>query len=88
MNLVRIASRIAAAVMNYGDLPDEEEFSAAFAKACPGGKFQFGNDKRVGNASLTKEGLWNELLEASQEPGDEAGQWCSSVLSVLGFEWV
>lgn len=64
--------------------------------------FHFGNDPRVGNETLTPDELWAELqkaraeyevlLQADLAEGDEAegrvGDWISSVLSCLGFEWI
>lgn len=62
--------------------------------------FSFGNDPRVGTVTMTPDELWKELLKAraehdavdgsSDDGGDpeKAGDWCSSVLGCLGFEWV
>lgn len=62
--------------------------------------FRFGNDPRVGDAHLTADELWEELQRAfaeyqavdgsSDDGGDpeRAGDWCSSVLGQLGFEWI
>lgn len=62
--------------------------------------FPFENDKRVGSDRLTPDELWEELQKAfaeyqavdgsSDDGGDpeRAGDWCSSVLGVLGFEWI
>lgn len=58
--------------------------------------FSFGNDKRVGSVTLTPDELWEELQKARAEwdadgespAGERAGDWCSSVLGQLGFEWI
>lgn len=80
--------------MTYGALPSREEFDAAFS-----GVFEFKNDKRVGTCALGPNELWVQLNIAQREwsgeaiadrPGgaNEAGQWCSNVLDILGFEWI
>ena len=59
-------------------------------------RFHFANDPRVGTCELTCSELWGELEKAQLDwgnPGgttcdDDAGQWCSDVLGVLGFEWI
>lgn len=62
--------------------------------------FRFGNDPRLGNDTLTPDELWKELQKAfaeyqavdgSSDDGgapERAGDWCSSVLGQLGFEWI
>lgn len=65
--------------------------------------FSFENDPRVGTDTLTPDELWDELQKAladynrPEEDGPEgasscfiadAGDWCSTVLGCLGFEWV
>lgn len=66
--------------------------------------FPFHNDPRVGDVTLTPDELWEELQKALADynrPEDDgsnegasscfiadAGDWCSSVLGVLGFEWI
>ena len=78
--------------MSYGVLPTKEEFDAAFDEECPSGQFRFGNDPIVGNSTLTCDELWEELQyehEVWETAGnEESGDWCSSVLTVLGFEWI
>lgn len=65
-------------------------------------RFVFANDPRVGTCELTCNELWRELVKAralwagdvedtwegrySEEAQNAAGQWCSNVLGVLGFE--
>ena len=78
--------------MTYGVMPSREEFSEAFGDEV---YFAFGNDPRVGTAKLTEDELWDELQKAlavyeeSDYPYSEAaGDWVSTVLDVLGFEWV
>lgn len=60
-------------------------------------RFYFIDDPRVGTCALTRAELWAELRRAQGEwenngeteaECDAAGQWCSQVLGVLGFEWV
>jgi len=87
--------------MSYGVMPSKDDFEAAFEAKCPNGKFAFGNDKIVGTDKLTCTQLWDELQKQRNRwenfpddedddgsKGDQAGDWCSCVLSVLGFEWI
>ena len=86
--------------MTYGVMPSREQFDAACREhdpddppqACVAEQgFRFGKDKRVGDAHLTPDELWAELgrAKAEYDAGDEAsGDWCSSVLGCLGFEWI
>jgi hypothetical protein len=80
--------------MTYGEMPTQEDFDEAFSRAeDEEGRtgFSFGNDPRVGTCELDATELWAELQKAREEyeeGDDEAGDWCSSVLSTLGFEWV
>lgn len=88
--------------LTYGVLPSREEFETAFDQYVPGIRFEFDNDPRVGTCALTASELWEELVKAREESLgvcsikaphapcsiEAAGQWCSDVLSVLGFEWV
>jgi hypothetical protein len=86
----------------YGQLPTEEQFSLAFQNLIyplVEGGFRFANDKRVGTCIFSELELWEELKKAVLEwecgPRDkkdkrywQAGDWCSSVLQCLGFEWI
>lgn len=77
--------------MTYGVLPTCEAFFDAFDVHVKQTYFCFGNDPRVGNCELTSNELWIELKDAASDfraGDDEAGDWCSCVLSTLGFEWV
>jgi hypothetical protein len=89
--------------MTYGVMPSREEFDEACSLVDPdngrsvdGDGFRFGNDPRVGDCTLSSDELWDELVKAHGEYesdgesplGDRAGDWCSSVLGCLGFEWV
>lgn len=86
--------------MTYGVMPTREQFDAACdepdPERGPNGSaaatgFRFGNDKRVGDATLSPDELWTELQRAHAEweaGSEEAGDWCSSVLGCLGFEWI
>lgn len=80
--------------MTYGELPSKSAFEIAFNEECPDG-YSFGNDEIVGDNTLNSEELWAKLQECrsvwfheDSELGDKAGDWCSEVLSTLGFEWV
>ena len=85
--------------MTYGTLPDEREFGRAFREHCPSGKYEISNDKGGRDGSYGVSRLY-ELLEdqlskwagSEVEGGDggdeEAGDFCSAVLSTLGFEWI
>lgn len=91
---IRKIRHLVAAIktMTYGDLPTEEEFDAAWdAAQLPGGKFAFGNDERVGTANLSQVETWAEIQKAHAEweaGSEQAGDWLSSVMGTLGFEWV
>jgi len=90
--------------MTYGELPTFEQYDAAWDELeaegeLRGGKFHFGNDKRIGTDALNKFELWEEIQKANKEYGELLegdtdqdpeliGDWLSSVLSCLGFEWV
>ncbi len=85
---------MATKTKTYGTMPSREEFDAAYDAMeewhhRPG--FRFGNDARLGDATLTASELWDELQKAKAEldEGDEAaGDWCSAVLECLDIEWV
>lgn len=77
--------------MTYGKLPSQSEFEKAFDEEVDGDTFDFRNDPRVGTDKLTSRELWKELKDAVSEyedGDDEAGDWASSVMEVLGFEWI
>jgi hypothetical protein len=90
--------------MTYGELPTFEQYNTAWDYIDAEGElrndlFHFGNDKRLGHASLNKFELWDVLQQAnreyeilnagdSEEDPEVVGDWISSVLSCLGFEWV
>lgn len=86
--------------MTYGVMPTRKQFDTACdepdLECGPNGSvaatgFRFGNDKRVGDATLSPDELWTELQRAHAEweaGAEEAGDWCSSVLGCLGFEWI
>lgn len=61
--------------------------------------FSFGNDKRMGTCTLRTHELWDEVRRAIREyesalaaddgtDPEAVGDWLSSVLFQLGFEWV
>lgn len=92
---------MARRTMTFGVMPSREEFDAAWGDVAGGDeRFSFGNDPRVGNCQLGSGELWDELqraraeydaVDGSSDDGGEpesAGDWCSSVLGCLGFEWV
>lgn len=81
----------------YGTMPTRSEFNQLWdATMGEATSFRFGNDRRVGNESLTQSELWNELNKAYREGeyillGDDEHHpwcWCSSVLYILGLEWI
>lgn len=83
--------------LSYGVLPSESAFLAAVNSEQCGhvrsidGTFSFGNCKRLGTVELSAFDLWVEVKVAAfewHEGNEEAGDWASCVLSVLGFEWV
>jgi len=94
--------------MTYGVMPTREQFDAACdepdPECGPNGSiaatgFRFGNDKRVGDATLSPDELWNELQRAHAEyegllasdwdvDPEVVGSWISDVLGCLGFEWI
>ena len=78
--------------MTYGVMPSRSAFETAFERECPNGTFSVGNDKMHGNRTFTESELWTAVSEAAnswQDEGDEgAGDWASTVLDSLGFEWV
>lgn len=73
-------------------------------EAEPPARFRFTNDSRVDTCELTCSELWREVNKALAEGNgfvwrggkwadggksdDAAGQWCSEVLRVLGWEWI
>lgn len=84
-----------------GTFPRWEEFEARFNAVCANSNnlLSFGNDPFVGTDNLTCEQLWEILHEVwnnsesldpeTQMPGiDEAYNWCSTVLGILGWNWV
>ena len=83
--------------MTFGVMPTEEQFDQACQMVDDEGRsvaehgFGFGNDPRVGTDRLTQGELWKECQRAFEEysqGSDPAGDWLSSVLGCLGFEWV
>jgi hypothetical protein len=76
--------------MSYGQLPTREEFSDAFYEEVPN-KFSVGNDPYLGTDEFTESELWKalkDLKEQWEEGDDGAGDTASSILYVLGFEWI
>ncbi len=90
--------------MTYGEMPTLEKYEEVWDRLVDSGElaeevFHFTNDKRVGTCAMRRKELWEELQRASAEyqemsaadgaeDPEEAGQWISSVLYCLGFEWV
>jgi hypothetical protein len=88
--------------MSSGELPLREDFDRMFALG--GGTFPVGNCQRHGTRSFTADELWAEIEYACSDKGQtECFDGCdhemgcsadcpvgfaSSVLTVLGFEWV
>lgn len=76
----------------FGILPTRKEYDLCWKKSGPAGKFAFGNDPRIGTCELTQDELWEEILRAHKDwsecSNEDAGNFLSCVLNVLGFEWV
>ena len=77
--------------MTYGGMPTRDDFDQAWE--CHVGKntFSFRNDKRVGDWDATATELWDEMQKAHAEfenGSEAAGDWLSSVMWCLGYEWI
>lgn len=67
----------------YGVLPPKQDVLDAV-----GDDFSFGNDKIMGNETLTPHELWDAIVAQCRGGSDDQLEWVSCVLTVLGFEWV
>ena len=82
--------------MTYGVLPTRDEFVSAWedlqAKGELGETFDVSRDPYAGTDSWSCQELWKILLDAQKEytrdSNEKAGDFCSSVLGIFGFEWV
>lgn len=66
-----------------GFLPTKEEFFELVGDE----GFKFGNDPFEGNENLNAKELWDRIIERING-NDKEMDWVSSVLYVLGIEWV
>jgi hypothetical protein len=88
--------------MTFGEMPTRDQFDSQFQRFEDQNGidlFRFGDDKRLGNCSLTRNELWAELekvhaeystllADDGEDDPEDVGQWLSCVLEVLGFEWI
>ena len=82
--------------MTYGTVPAFEAFSEAFHQECPHGSYRITHG--LSQPSYAPDAgeyddvaLYQEIerLTRRWEAGNEdAGNWASSILETLGFEWV
>ena len=90
---------MAKLVTTYGEMPTREQYDMLFDDCVGDGLFPFLNDPRVGSCLLSASELWKELEKAhkeytgllesdSKKDPEVVGNWLSTVLSVLGVEWV
>lgn len=78
--------------MTYGVMPEFEEFEAAFNEAVEGGTFSI----RSGLTRLALHGEWecrplyDKVKSCADDPdtAESVLDECSSVMCILGFEWV
>lgn len=83
-------------VFTYGVLPRYEDFSARFFEKCPDGIFRVRNFRGLdavypgGNVDLSEEDLWETLNQCADgwQDNHDLGDFASSALQTLGFEWV
>jgi hypothetical protein len=86
--------------LTYGEMPTRAQFDDGWDQTT-GHVFTFGNDERLGNCSMTRDELWEELERAWNEYADQLGHpgslsrdpeklgsWLADVLHCLGIEWV
>lgn len=81
--------------MTWGVLPSKAAFTKAFEREVPEGeRFTVERDPWAGTQHYTLAQLWaavNKAVEEFEEDGDldsPAAQFASSVMTVLGFEWI
>lgn len=83
--------------VTFGTFPTYNEFESAFNTVCANGLFSFENDSFIGSDKLTCKQLWNEIIDIFETTEDsditdnereQAQSWCSSVMGILGWEWV
>lgn len=74
----------------YGILPEREAFDKAFQVISEDSLFvKFANDEVFGNCQkVGVETLWLAMQKQIEIGTDQALDWCSWVLSVLGFKWI
>lgn len=82
--------------LTYGTLPSYEAFEDAFNSNCPKGIFEVRNFRGLdavypnGNVDLSEEDLWETLNQCADgwQDNHDLGDFASSALQTLGFEWV
>jgi hypothetical protein len=80
----------------YGTLPPEIDFRAMYDSVCPDGKFEISGDPWINSGVVTADELWELLVQITtlkpmcDKEGNTTPPWdfASTVLTVLGFEWV
>ena len=80
--------------MTYGVVPTPAEFFTAFYREVPDGVYRI---RSGAMRTLDIEGDYSErglfklvtrLTRKWEQGNEEAGDWASSILSTLGFEWI
>jgi hypothetical protein len=82
--------------LNFGQLPDLNQFRDSFHSFCPDGIYRVRNSLVIENGDYTVDTLWDLLVklidvwdnDPIQEVSEQAGNLASSILETLGFEWV
>lgn len=77
--------------LTYGQLPTFIDFLRAWKDETGSNvaRMQFRNDEVFGeNRFVDAATVWKALVEQVNLGTDQALDWCSCVLEVLGFEWI
>ena len=84
--------------MSFGVMPDFEAFEAAFNRECPRGKFVVDAGNATSEAICEADGVYTaqELFDLvarikddfSTSGVDDGSSVASSIMYVLGFEWI
>lgn len=84
-------------LLNYGRLPEYEQFEMAFKSRHPNGIYQIRGYPELnalyppnGDVDLTMEQTWNALKQCSRswKNNHELGDVGEKILNSLGFEWI
>lgn len=80
-------------MVDYGTLPDWEEFITRYNDVYGDDDDEFSgtNDPYLGEYLFTTPELYDQLeiaAEKWEDGNDDAGDWASAVLGLLGIEWV